>query len=136
MTSIAAGLFKALPKPKYTGEDEDFPVHAQPRGPRVVGAGSIDESQIVLKVSPLQLASAYLGMLIDGYACCSELAPQHMASVQDGAREPQRTLAMVAPFQRSPLLNIRLTWAEKARHRSLMPWLSKLTRKGKSNTMR
>lgn len=55
MTSIAAGLFKALPKPKYTGEDEDLPAHAQPRGPKVVGAGSLDESRIVLKVSPFPL---------------------------------------------------------------------------------
>ncbi|KAI1342055.1 SKIP/SNW domain-containing protein [Xylariaceae sp. FL0016] len=39
----------ALPKPKYTGEDEDIPAHAQQRGPRIVGAGQIDESQIVLR---------------------------------------------------------------------------------------
>lgn len=51
MTSVAAGLFSALPKPKYTGEDEEIPVHAQPKGPRIVGPGALDESQIVLKVS-------------------------------------------------------------------------------------
>jgi SNW domain-containing protein 1 len=50
MTSIAEGLFKSLPKPKYTGEDEEVPQHAQPRGPRIVGADQIDESQIVLRV--------------------------------------------------------------------------------------
>ncbi|KAK1144389.1 mRNA splicing protein [Aspergillus melleus] len=49
MTSIAEGLFKSLPKPKYTGEDEELPQHAQPRGPRVVGPEQIDESQIVLR---------------------------------------------------------------------------------------
>ncbi|KAE8380780.1 SKIP/SNW domain-containing protein [Aspergillus bertholletiae] len=49
MTSIAEGLFKSLPKPKYTGEDEEIPHHAQPRGPRVVGADQIDETQIVLR---------------------------------------------------------------------------------------
>ncbi|PLB51945.1 putative transcriptional regulator Cwf13/SkiP [Aspergillus steynii IBT 23096] len=49
MTSIAEGLFKSLPKPKYTGEDEELPQHAQPRGPRVVGPDQIDESQIVLR---------------------------------------------------------------------------------------
>nr|KMM67542.1 pre-mRNA-processing protein 45 [Coccidioides posadasii RMSCC 3488] len=49
MTSIAEGLFKSLPKPKYTGEHERPPPHAQPRGPRVVGAGSVDESQLILK---------------------------------------------------------------------------------------
>lgn len=52
MTSIAEGLFKSLPKPKYTGEDEELPQHAQPRGPRVVGPDQIDESQIVLRVGP------------------------------------------------------------------------------------
>src|SRR2546423_6913215 len=51
MASVAAGLFSALPKPKYTGEDEEIPVHAQPKGPRIVGPGVLDESQIVLKVS-------------------------------------------------------------------------------------
>ncbi|KAI0024535.1 SKIP/SNW domain-containing protein [Xylariomycetidae sp. FL0641] len=39
----------ALPKPKYTGEEEDIPAYAQQRGPRIVGAGEIDESQIVLR---------------------------------------------------------------------------------------
>lgn len=48
---MATGLFASLPKPKYTGEHEDVPVHAQPKGPRIVGPGVIDESQIVLKVS-------------------------------------------------------------------------------------
>ncbi|KAB5531226.1 SKIP/SNW domain-containing protein [Coniochaeta sp. 2T2.1] len=49
MTSLAAGLAQALPKPKYTGEDEDIPSRAQTRGPRIVGPGQIDESQIVLR---------------------------------------------------------------------------------------
>ncbi|EPS34487.1 hypothetical protein PDE_09451 [Penicillium oxalicum 114-2] len=53
MTSPASGLFKSLPKPKYTGEEEDLPQHAQPRGPRIVGAGQLDETQVVLrKVGP------------------------------------------------------------------------------------
>lgn len=51
MTSIAAGLTRALPKPKYTGEDEEIPQHAQQRGPRIVGPGVLDDSQIVLKKS-------------------------------------------------------------------------------------
>ncbi|KAI2608874.1 SKIP/SNW domain-containing protein [Hypoxylon fragiforme] len=46
---MAASLAAALPKPKYTGEDEDIPTHAQQRGPRIVGADQIDESQIVLR---------------------------------------------------------------------------------------
>ena len=52
MGSVAAGLFSALPKPKYTGEDEELPAHAQPKGPRIVGPDVLNESQVVLKVSP------------------------------------------------------------------------------------
>lgn len=48
MASIAS-LQASLPQPKYTGEDEEAPSRAQQRGPRIVGAGQIDESQIVLK---------------------------------------------------------------------------------------
>jgi SNW domain-containing protein 1 len=51
MTSIAASLTRALPKPIYTGEDEEIPQHAQQRGPRILAAGALDDSQIVLKVS-------------------------------------------------------------------------------------
>lgn len=46
---MATGLFASLPKPKYTGEHEEVPLHAQPKGPRVVGPDAINESQIVLK---------------------------------------------------------------------------------------
>jgi SNW domain-containing protein 1 len=53
MTSIAAGLSRALPKPKYTGEEEEIPLHAQQRGPRILGAGALDDSQIVLKASTI-----------------------------------------------------------------------------------
>lgn len=49
MASIASSLARSLPKPKYTGEDEEAPVRAQ-RGPRIVSAAEIDETQIVLKV--------------------------------------------------------------------------------------
>src|ERR1700750_1629467 len=51
MATLATSLSKALPKPKYTGEHEELPAHAQPKGTRIVGANSLDESQIVLKVS-------------------------------------------------------------------------------------
>ena len=55
MASVAAGLFASLPKPKYTGENEELPAHAQPKGPRIVGPGVISDSQIVLKVSLIRL---------------------------------------------------------------------------------
>ncbi|KAL4942748.1 hypothetical protein BDV06DRAFT_211574 [Aspergillus oleicola] len=48
MTSIAEGLFKSLPKPRYTGEEEELPQHGQ-RGPRIVGPGQLDETQVVLR---------------------------------------------------------------------------------------
>lgn len=50
MASIASSLARSLPKPKYTGEDEEAPVRAQ-RGPRIVSAADLDETQVVLKVS-------------------------------------------------------------------------------------
>ncbi|KAI5290499.1 mRNA splicing protein [Ascosphaera aggregata] len=52
-TSIGDGLFKALPKPKYTGEGEE-PAHnpkTKQRGPRIVGPEAVDESQVVLRVA-------------------------------------------------------------------------------------
>lgn len=51
MTTIATSLAKALPKAKYTGEHEELPRHTQSKGPRILGAGALDESQIALKVS-------------------------------------------------------------------------------------
>ena len=58
MASIAASLTRDLPKPKYTGEEEDIPLHAQQRGPRIVGAGTLDDTQLVLKVSILPIPSS------------------------------------------------------------------------------
>ncbi|RYC59031.1 hypothetical protein CHU98_g7177 [Xylaria longipes] len=46
---MAASLAAALPKPRYTGEDEETPTYAQQKGPRILGPGQIDESQIVLR---------------------------------------------------------------------------------------
>lgn len=51
MATMAGSLQTSLPKPKYTGEDEEAPAHTKHRGPRVVGAGEIDETQVVLKRS-------------------------------------------------------------------------------------
>ncbi|KAI9885548.1 MAG: mRNA splicing protein [Watsoniomyces obsoletus] len=49
MTSIATSLSKALPKPKYTGSEESIPTYAQPKGPRVLGASSLNDTQLVVK---------------------------------------------------------------------------------------
>ncbi|WPG98263.1 Pre-mRNA-processing protein 45 [Acrodontium crateriforme] len=44
-------LSAALPKPKYTGEDEELPTHAQQKGPRVIDARDLESSQLVVKRS-------------------------------------------------------------------------------------
>ncbi|KAK7730422.1 mRNA splicing protein [Cytospora paraplurivora] len=49
MASLAAALAQSLPKPTYTGEDEELPSRATQRGPRIVGPGHLDETQVVLK---------------------------------------------------------------------------------------
>ncbi|KAL9065744.1 MAG: hypothetical protein Q9161_008028 [Pseudevernia consocians] len=49
MISVATSLAKALPKPTYTGEHEELP--NQSRGSRILGPGSLDETQVVLKRS-------------------------------------------------------------------------------------
>jgi SNW domain-containing protein 1 len=59
MTSISASLASALPKPKYTGEEEELPQHAQQRGPRIIGVGALNETQIVLKVLSITLFSNF-----------------------------------------------------------------------------
>ena len=66
MTSTATSLSRSLPKPKYTGEHEELPSHTNVLGPRILGAGSLDESQIAVKVCPSILpASIYDFRLID-----------------------------------------------------------------------
>lgn len=50
MASIAAALAKALPKPQYTGEDEELSSRAQQRGPRILRPDQIDQTQITLRV--------------------------------------------------------------------------------------
>ena len=50
--TIARSLAKVLPKPKYTGEHEELQSNNRSKGSRSLGAGALDESQIVLKVNP------------------------------------------------------------------------------------
>ncbi|KAL8772753.1 MAG: hypothetical protein Q9209_002098 [Squamulea sp. 1 TL-2023] len=49
MSSIITSLAVALPKPKYTGEYEELPAHTQSKGPRLLGAVTGNEKQIVLQ---------------------------------------------------------------------------------------
>lgn len=50
-TGSAFSLSSALPKPKYTGEDEELPTHTQQKGPRVVDSREIESNQLVVKRS-------------------------------------------------------------------------------------
>ncbi|KAI9863566.1 MAG: mRNA splicing protein [Trichoglossum hirsutum] len=49
MTSLTTSLSKALPKPKYTGDGEALSSRAVSKGPRVLGGGSLEEAQLVVK---------------------------------------------------------------------------------------
>ncbi|KAK1021070.1 mRNA splicing protein, partial [Friedmanniomyces endolithicus] len=51
VTGSRFSLSSALPKPKYTGEDEELPTHTQQKGPRVVDARELESSQLVVKRS-------------------------------------------------------------------------------------
>lgn len=99
MTSMASGLFKSLPKPKYTGEEEELPQHAQPRGPRVVGADQLDETQVVLRVSTLPLFTL-LCMRTNQTAHHREPDPRPTETAQDGDHAPPKILATAAHFPR------------------------------------
>ena len=51
MSVLAKSLSSALPKPKYTGEDEELVSQTHSKGPRVVASGTLDESQIAIRRS-------------------------------------------------------------------------------------
>lgn len=96
---MASGLFKSLPKPKYTGEEEDLPQHAQPRGPRVVGADQLDKTQVVLRVSVLHLYKSLSQGLTDMFSYRGQ-ALRRTATAQDGDRAPPKILATAARSRR------------------------------------
>ena len=49
-TGAKFSLSGLLPKPKYTGEDEELPSHAQQKGPRIIDAREVESQQLVVKV--------------------------------------------------------------------------------------
>ena len=102
MTSVATSLSRALPKPKYTGEHEEIPIHAQARGPRIVGAGALDETQVVLKVSISHLPSTRKQLLIS----YRDPAHHRTESEQDGAPDRSRTMPMEEPSPKFQSHNI------------------------------
>ncbi|KAI5365156.1 Putative SKI-interacting protein, SKIP [Septoria linicola] len=44
-------ILGSLPKPKYSGEDEELPTHTQQKGPKVVAARDLESSQLTVKRS-------------------------------------------------------------------------------------
>ena len=48
--SAAMSLAGALPKPKYSGAEEELPAHTQTKGLRIVGAREAESQQLTLKV--------------------------------------------------------------------------------------
>lgn len=116
MTSISEGLFKSLPKPKYSGQDEDIPHHAQPRGPRVLGPDQVDETQIVLRVS-----NVYTLAYIDSTnAIIRKPAHRPTETAPAGGPAPQKTSAMEARSPRSWSRSIHWTWDGRGDHRARM----------------
>ncbi|KAK5137762.1 mRNA splicing protein [Meristemomyces frigidus] len=51
LTGTRTSISSSLPKPKYTGEDEELPTHTQQKGPRVIDARELESSQLVVKRS-------------------------------------------------------------------------------------
>jgi SNW domain-containing protein 1 len=47
MATSVSSLFQSLPKPKYSGEDEEVPATSKGRGPRVVGTNAPEANQLV-----------------------------------------------------------------------------------------
>lgn len=103
---IMAALAKALPKPKYTGQDEELAEKASTRGPKVVGAGAIDETQIALRVSSM-IESFYIPVLTPLFR---GQAHHHTATVQDGDRDRQKILEMEAHSPRCQSRSILSIW--------------------------
>lgn len=98
MSTTALSLSQALPAPQYTGESEDVPTHAKAKGPRVVGVGTLDESQIVLrKTGP------------PPYGNRSGWRPRNAEDFGDGGAFPE------IPYAQYPLGNSQDTAANECR---------------------
>ena len=110
MTSLAAGLSKVLPAPKYPTE-ENAPPSRKPTA-RILGSGDPEHAQLVLKVS---FPTIYLRWSLGTNETLSprKLAPRHMADGQDGALDPQMTLGMEALSLKFSSLNIHSIWVGK-----------------------
>lgn len=130
MTSLAAGLNKILPSPRYNTE-ETAPTRGS--GARILGGGDADQAQLVLKVSSWTPPSNSSNQLSHSPALHRKtpLLPTEIA--HHGVPAPQTTSLMVAPSPKSRSPNIPSTWAERATRRRQKPSRSRLTPRVKSN---
>ncbi|KAF2483607.1 SKIP/SNW domain-containing protein [Neohortaea acidophila] len=51
LSGARPSIANALPKPKYSGEEEELPAHTQQKGPRVIDSRDLESSQLVVKRS-------------------------------------------------------------------------------------
>ncbi|KAL8753389.1 MAG: hypothetical protein Q9184_005435 [Pyrenodesmia sp. 2 TL-2023] len=51
MSSTTTSLARILPKPKYSGEHEELPAYTRSKGPRILGAESVEDTRVVLQRS-------------------------------------------------------------------------------------
>lgn len=109
MASLTTSLSRALPKPKYTGEEEEL-AQPQTRGPRILGANAVGDTQLVIKVNPAPFPEE--AQLIK---MARELVHRLMENERAGGRGTQKTTVMAARSLRSQSRNILLTWAESRR---------------------
>lgn len=106
MSLLFTSLGHTLPKPKYTGEFEELPSHVQSKGPRVLGVGSLEENQVIIKVSYIKLTER---------RACSHIHSTEdllrMEHAQDGGQGRPKILVTVEPSQKFLLLSIPWIWA-------------------------
>lgn len=84
MTSLTTSLSKALPKPKYTGDGEALSSRAISKGPRVLGGGSLEEAQLVVKVCIPRFVA---DQVLVGLMHPRKLALRRMVNGQAGDRD-------------------------------------------------
>lgn len=100
LTGSRSSLSSFLPKPKYTGEDEEAPAHAQPKGPRVVGASEVESQQLVVKVRFMCLLLCHIKKLTveqrsgpPAYGQRSGWRPRNAEDFGDGGAFPEVPVA-------------------------------------------
>ena len=100
MSVIATSLSKALPKPKDTGDYEEFPSHGRRGGPRIIEEGALLQNQVAIKVGE-QLNGCMTSLLIcylqrnrvPAYGTRSGWRPTSVEDFGDGGAFPEIAIA-------------------------------------------